>query len=145
MPSWFFTLYQTCLSLLNTYCNSSPPIPTYENLLNIFDTDCCSLCEQLFTFLRNTKVFEKTFFIPKDKIDHFNIIVNKFNPLIIVSKSMASNKENYQINLIKMTTYDEEICRETNLLRSLLLNFQLSNHFEDQSDTRRKKRFKLSI
>ncbi|CAF3731908.1 unnamed protein product [Rotaria sp. Silwood1] len=144
-PSWFISLYQTCLSLLNTYCNSNPPIPTYDNLLNIFDIYCCTICQQLFIFLQNTNRFEQTFIISKDKIDHFNMIVNKFNPLIIITKSMTSDKENYQINIIKMSTYDEEISRENNLLRSLLFHIQLSNHFEDQPDTMKKKRFKSSI
>jgi hypothetical protein len=44
-----------------------------------------------------------------------------------------------------MSTYDEEICRENNLLRSLLSRIQLSNRCEDQSDMRRKKRFKSSM
>ncbi|CAF3934389.1 unnamed protein product [Rotaria magnacalcarata] len=144
-PSWFLSLYQTCLSLLNSYCNSSPPIPTYANLSNIFDTHCCSICEQLFVFLRDTRIFENTFIIPKDKIGHFNTIVNKFNPLIIMAKSMISDNESHQINIIKMTTCDEEICRENNLLRSLLSHFQLSNQAEHQSDTTRKKRFKPSM
>ncbi|CAF2768026.1 unnamed protein product [Rotaria sp. Silwood2] len=144
-PSWFLSLYQACLSLLNTYCNSLPPIPTYDNLLNIFDTHCCAICKQLFIFLQNTNTFEQTFIIPKDKIDHFNMTVNKFNPLIIVTKSMMSDKENHQINIIKMSTYDEEICRENNLLRSLLFHIQLSSHFEDQPDLTTKKRFKSSI
>ncbi|CAF4739789.1 unnamed protein product [Rotaria sp. Silwood1] len=144
-PSWFISLYQTCLSLLNTYCNSNPPIPTYDNLSNIFDIYCCTICQQLFIFLQNTNRFEQTFIISKDKIDHFNMIVNKFNPLIIITKSMTSDKENYQINIIKMSTYDEEISRENNLLRSLLFHIQLSNHFEDQPDTMKKKRFKSSI
>ncbi|CAF1272991.1 unnamed protein product [Rotaria sordida] len=144
-PSWFLSLYQTCLSLLNSYCNSLPPIPTYDNLSNIFDSHCCPICKQLFIFLQNTKTLEQTFIIPKDKIDHFNMIVNKFNPLIIVTKSMMSDKENHQINIIKMSTYDEEICRENNLLRSLLSHIQLSSHWEDQPDMTRKKRFKSSI
>ncbi|CAF4496198.1 unnamed protein product, partial [Rotaria sp. Silwood2] len=50
-PSWFLLLYQTCLPLLNAYCNSPPTIPTYDNLSNIFDSYCCSICEELFVFL----------------------------------------------------------------------------------------------
>ena len=100
-PPWFLSLYQTCLSLLNDYCNSSPPIPTYSNVPNIFDTHCCSTCEQLFAFLQNTNTFENTFIIPKDNIYHFNMIVNKFSPLVIMMKSMTSDKENHQINIIK--------------------------------------------
>jgi hypothetical protein len=60
-------------------------------------------------------------------------------------KSMRSDKENHQINIVKMSTYDEEICRENNLLRSLLSHIQLSNSCEDQSDMTRKKRFKSSM
>jgi len=145
LPPWFLSLYQTCLSLLNAYCNSSPPIPNYSNVPNISDTHCCSICEQFFVFLQNTNTLEKTFLIPKDKIYHFSLTVNKFNPLVIMMKSMTSDKENHQINIVKMSTYDEEICRENNLLRSLLSHIQLSNSCEDQSDMTRKKRFKSSM
>jgi hypothetical protein len=144
-PAWFLSLYQTCLSLLNAYCNSPPPIPTYDNLSNIIDTHCCAICEQLFIFLRNTNTFEKTFIIPKEKIYHFTTIVNKFNPLVITTKSMTSDKSNHQINIVKMSKYDEEIWRENNLLRSLLSHIPLSNDLEDRSETTTNKRFKSSI
>ncbi|CAF3408355.1 unnamed protein product, partial [Rotaria sp. Silwood2] len=143
-PSWFLLLYQTCLSLLNTFSNTPPLISTYDNLSIIFDTDYCHICKQLFSFLKNTKSFEQTF-IPKDKIDHFNIIVNKISPWIIVIKSMMSDKENHQINIIKISAYDEAISHVNNLLRSLLYHIQLSNHSEDQSKMTRKKRFKSSM
>ncbi|CAF1233855.1 unnamed protein product [Adineta steineri] len=144
-PPWFLSLYQTCLSLLNAYCNSSPPIPTYDNISDNFQTHYCSICEELFTFLQNTNIFEKTFLIPKNKIYHFNKIINKFTPLIINVKSMTSDNENHQIYIMKMSTDDEEIWRENNLLRSLLTHIQLSNDSEDQSDMTRSKRFKSSL
>jgi len=140
-PSWFLSLYQTCLSLLNAYCHSSLPIPIYDNLSKIIDINCCSICHQLFHFLKNSNDLEKTFFISKEKIYHFNKIINKFNPLIILTKSMTIDRNYHQINVIKMSTYDEEISRENNLLRSLLL----STHLQDQSDMTRRKRFKSSI
>jgi len=140
-PSWFLSLYQTCLSLLNAYCHSSLPIPIYDNLSKIIDINCCSICHQLFNFLKNSNDLEKTFFISKEKIYHFNKIIKKFNPLIILTKSMTSDRNYHQINIIKMSTYDEEISRENNLLRSLLL----STHLQDQSDMTRRKRFKSSF
>jgi hypothetical protein len=140
-PSWFLSLYQTCLSLLNAYCNSSLPILSYDN----FPKPCCSICEQFFIFLQNSKQMQQTFLIPNDKIYHFNTIVNQFNPLILLTMSMTSDKQNHQINIIKMSIYDDEVYRENNLLRSLLSNIQLSNYVEDQSHMTRSKRFKSSI
>jgi len=140
-PSWFLLLYQTCLSLLNTYCHSSLPIPIYDNLSKNMDQHCCAICHQLFSFLQNTNSFEQNFIIPKEKIYHFDKIVKKFNPLIVLTKSMTSDRNYHQINLIKMSNYDEEITRENNLLRSLLL----TNRFQDQSYMKNSKRFKSSI
>jgi len=140
-PSWFLSLYQICLSLLNTYCDSPPRIPVYNNLLKNINMNCCSICKQLFIFFENSNYFEKIFLIPKEKIDHFNTIVKKFNPLNILTKSITSDRNNYQINVMKISIDDEEISRENNLLRSLLL----SNHLQDQSDMTRRKRFKSSI
>ena len=145
LPSWFLSLYQTCLSLLNGYCHNSPPIPVYDNLTHVFKGGCCSICQELFYFLQNTTIFEKNFLIPKEKIYHFNTIVNKFNPLIITTKSMTSNTKNHQIAIMKMSLYDEEIWRENNLLHSILSNIQLSFDFDDQSYMMTKKRFKSSI
>lgn len=73
------------------------------------------------------------------------MIVNAFDPLIIATKPMTSDNKNHQICLIKISTYDQEVYREHNLLRSLLFDIQKSNHFEDQSDIiTTKKRFKSS-
>ena len=140
-PSWFLSLYQTCLSLLNAYCNSPLPILTYDNL----PKPCCLICEEFFNFLQNSKQIEKTFLISTDKIYHFNIIVQQFNPLMVLTKSMTSDKQNHQINIIKMSIYDDEIYRENNLLRSILFNVQLSTHLEDHSHMTKNKRFKSSI
>jgi hypothetical protein len=140
-PSWFLSLYQTCLSLLNAYCHSSPLIPIYEHLSKNLDPHCCVICQQLYRFLDNCKSFEENFFIPKEQISHFDTIIKKFNPLIIQTNSMTSDRNFYQIHLIKMSNYDEEISRENHLLRSLLL----SNQLQDQSDMTKRKRFKSSI
>lgn len=144
-PSWFLSLYQTCLSLLNAYCSSPPPIPIYDNISKTIDIHCCSICQELFYFLENCNSLEKTFLITKEKLSHFNMIIKKFDPLIILTKSMTSDRHYHQINIIKMSNYDEEISRENYLLRSLLL----SNHFQDQSQqitttTMKVKRFKSS-
>ncbi|CAF1458750.1 unnamed protein product [Adineta ricciae] len=146
-PPWFLSLYRTCLTLLNAYCNSSPAIPTYDNLSNVLHTHCsCSVCEQLFVFLQNSKLFEQTFLISNDKIYHFNMTVNTFTPLFITAKPMTSDKCNHQIHIMKMSTYDEEIWRENILLRSLLAHIQLSNSSEDQCEMAKtnSKRFKSS-
>ncbi|UJR08070.1 hypothetical protein I4U23_012347 [Adineta vaga] len=142
-PPWFLSLYQTCLSLLNAYCNSTPAIPTYDNL----STYCnCSICKQLFVFLQNSKLFEQTFLIPDDNIYHFNMSVNTFTPLFIITKSMTSDKTKHQIHIMKMSTYDEEIWRENNLLRSLLTHIPLSNYSDEDQFQMMKtmKRFKSS-
>ena len=139
-PSWFLSLYQTCLSLLNSYCDGSTPIPIYDEIRKKIDRHCCSICFQLNDFFENKNIFERTFLIRREKLYHFNTIIKKFHPLIIQTKSMTSDKIYHQIHLVKISNYDEDINRENNLLRSLLLNKQ----FQEQSNTNRIKRFKSS-
>jgi hypothetical protein len=139
-PSWFLSLYQTCLSLINSYCDGSTPIPIYDEIRKKIDRHCCSICFQLNDFFENKNIFERTFLIRREKLYHFNTIIKKFHPLIIQTKSMTSDKIYHQIHLVKISNYDEDINRENNLLRSLLLNKQ----FQEQSNTNRIKRFKSS-
>lgn len=137
-PPWFLSLYQTCLSLLNSYCDSSPPIPAYEN--NI-DQNCCSICGELSQFFANDKTLEQTFLISHEKLPHFRTMTKKFTPLMIQTHAMTSDNIHHRIHLVKMSNYDEETTRENNLLRSLLL----TNQFQEQSNSKGGKRFKSSL
>ena len=58
---------------------------------------------------------------------------------------MSSNFQDHQINIMKMSTFDEEMWRENNLLRSILFHIEIPRNSEDQSNTMAKKRFKSSI
>ena len=142
LPPWFISLYQTCLSLLNVYCNSPLPVPFYENLSKALDPCCCSMCKQLFLFLQNANTFQKTFLIPNGQLPHFNTVVHKFNPLLILTTAMTLDKRYHQINIMKMSQYDEELWRENTLLRSLLYHIQLSDATEDPPAMPNHKRLK---
>lgn len=143
-PSWFISLYQTCISCLNNYCNSPLPIPFYSNLYALVDSCSCSLCEQLFAFLHDTNTFQQTFSIPRDQLAHFNGMASKFDPLLTLTKSVTSDGDHQQIQLMKMSKYDEELWRENNLLRSLLTHIPISNESNSSAKSLRFKRFKRS-
>ena len=144
LPSWFASLYQTCVSLLNDYCNSRLPIPFYSSLSLIFHSCQCSVCEELLTFLENTTLFQKSFLIPKHKVHHFSTTIHKFTPLITLIESMTSDQRFQKVTLMKMSTYDEELWRETNLLYSLLQQIPISNDVHNRSTQRSNKRFKAN-
>ena len=141
-PSWFLSLYQTCLSLLNSYCQSIPPVPIYEQLTKKLDRTCCSICRDLFQFFFNEQNSEQTFRISSDQLAHFHTMIKQFHPLIVQTQSMTSDQRYHQIHLLKMSIYDQEITRENVFLRSLLLNNPLS---ADPKEMKGRKRFKCSL
>lgn len=95
-------------------------------------------------FLDDSNVFEATFLISSEHIDHLNTLVQKITPLLIITKSISSDQQIHQINLIKMSKDDEEVWRETNLLRSLLDDIPLVKNIDDRSVLIPQKRFKSS-
>lgn len=140
-PSWFLSLYRTCLSLLNSYCESLPPVPIYEQLTKKIDRNCCAICRDFETFLSNSQTLEQVFRISSSQLRHFHTMIKQFQPLIIQTQSMTGDHRYHQIHLMKMSNYDDEMTRENFFLRSLLLN----NQFEDTSEMKGRKRFKSSM
>ena len=138
-PSWFIGLYQMCLTLLDTFCQSPLPIPFYDSTQQ---TCQCSLCNEFLLFLNNSSLVEQTFLISSDQLDHFNFIVQQYHPLIISTQSITTDPIQHRILIRKISKEDEEISRENQLLRSILHQIPLQLPTDDSNRPTSAKRFK---